>query len=66
MTESAFRDAFIHSSGTLNPNDATHLWAHFDLVCADADDFMFSALLKMMNHRIQRVVVTANSDHWCT
>lgn len=23
---------------------------------------MFSALLKMMNHRIQRVVVTANSD----
>lgn len=62
VTESAFRDAFIHSSGTLNPNDATHLWAHFDLVCADADDFMFSALLKMMNHRIQRVVVTANGD----
>ena len=40
-----------------------HICGHiFDLVCANADDFMFSALLKMMNHRIQRVVVTANGD----
>lgn len=62
VTESVFRDTFIHSSDTFNPNDATHLWARFDLICADADDFMFSALLKMMNHRIQRVVVTTNGD----
>ncbi|VEG13838.1 DUF294 nucleotidyltransferase-like domain-containing protein [Moraxella cuniculi] len=58
VTESLFRDVFIKNADTLNPFDAVHLWAKFDLISVDIQDFMFTALLKMMHHRIQRVVIT--------
>ncbi len=60
FTESAFRDVIAKSAGMVNPADAIHQWAQFTLITVDIDDFMFSGLLKMMNHRIQRVVVESN------
>lgn len=61
VTESLFRDLFIHSD-EMTPSDPVHRWARFELIVVDIDDFMFSALLKMMHHRIQRVVVTKNDE----
>ncbi|UTO05820.1 DUF294 nucleotidyltransferase-like domain-containing protein [Moraxella sp. FZLJ2107] len=62
VAESLFRDVMIQSGDTLDPHAPIHQWACFELISADVDDFMFTALLKMMNHRIQRVVVTKNGD----
>ena len=62
ITESLFRDVIIQSDGIVNAHEAVHHLARFDLISVDIDDFMFTALLKMMNHRIQRVVVNKNDD----
>lgn len=62
VTESLFRDVITQSDGIVNVHEAVHHLARFELISVDIDDFMFTALLKMMNHRIQRVVVTKNGD----
>lgn len=61
VSESVFRDVVIQSGQLpIAPDEPIYHWARFDLISVDIDDFMFSALLKMINHRIQRVVVTQN------
>ncbi len=62
VTESLFRDVITQSDGIVNVHEAVHHLARFELISVDIDDFMFTALLKMMNHRVQRVVVTKNGD----
>lgn len=63
LSESIFRDVIINSSQqTINPNDPIYQWTRFDLICVDVNDFMFTALLKMIRHRIQRVVVTQDTQ----
>lgn len=59
ITESIFRDVIANASNTpINPQDPVHLWATFEMISIDIDEFMFSALLKMLGSRIQRLVVT--------
>lgn len=60
IAESVFRNVMM-SDVPVDPNQPAYLWARFELISVDVNDFMFSALLKMMNHRIQRVVVTQNN-----
>lgn len=61
VTESVFRDVLVKAQDTpINPKDPIHLWATFKMISIDIDEFMFSALLKMLGHRIQRLVVTKN------
>ena len=55
FTESAFRDIVI--AGT-SIEDALHRWTQFELISIDIDDYVFNALLRMTQFKIQRVVVT--------
>lgn len=57
VTESLFRNTIIEG---IAPNTPIHLLATFDLIATDLDDFVFNALLRMMESYIQRVVVTEN------
>ncbi|WP_274584164.1 DUF294 nucleotidyltransferase-like domain-containing protein [Neisseria leonii] len=59
FTESAFRNIVIEG---VSGSDAAHRWATFDLISIDIDDFVFHALLRMTQHKIQRVVVTENGE----
>ncbi|MCQ9327655.1 DUF294 nucleotidyltransferase-like domain-containing protein [Neisseria dentiae] len=59
FTESAFRDIVIAGAPS---SDAIHNWAAFNLISIDIDDFVFNALLRMTTFKIQRVVVTENSQ----
>lgn len=59
LSESIFRNVIIDgATQPIDPHAPIYHWTRFDLVCVDIEDFMFTALLKMINHRIQRVVVT--------
>ncbi|QMT33846.1 DUF294 nucleotidyltransferase-like domain-containing protein [Conchiformibius steedae DSM 2580] len=55
LTESFFRDMLIN--GTPADTRVGDV-ATYALISTDIDDFVFTALLQMMRHRIQRVVVT--------
>ena len=57
FTESAFRDIVIAGAST---EDAIHKWSPFELISIDIDDYVFNALLRMTQFKIQRVVVTEN------
>lgn len=54
ITESVFRDVVANGADT---GGAIFTHANFGLVDIGGDDFLFNALLTMMNHRIQRLVV---------
>ncbi len=54
MTESAFRDIIISGVASSEP---VYQWTQFDLISVDIDDFVFDALLRMMQFKIQRVIV---------
>ncbi len=54
LTESVFRD--IVAQG-IDVNSPVMAWTNFNLISIDVDDYVFNALLKMMHHRIQRLVV---------
>lgn len=54
LTESIFRDVVAQGA---SGSDLAVNWATFGLISVNADDYVFDALLKMMHHRIQRVVV---------
>ena len=63
ITESVFRDVIAKAATTtVSPQDPVHLWATFEMISIDIDEFMFSALLKMMHHRIQRLVVCQDNQ----
>lgn len=55
FTESAFRDIVIAGAAG---DCLLHPWSRFDLITTDIDDHVFSALLRMTQFNIQRVVVT--------
>ncbi len=55
FTESAFRDIVIAGAPT---SDELHKWTQFALISIDIDDYVFNALLRMTQFKIQRVVVT--------
>lgn len=55
FTESAFRDIVIAGAST---GDELHKWTQFALISIDIDDYVFNALLRMTQFKIQRVVVT--------
>ena len=55
FTESAFRDIVIAGAATDEP---LHKWTQFALISIDIDDYVFNALLRMTQFKIQRVVVT--------
>lgn len=57
LTESFFRDVLINGIPADTPVGEI---ATFNLISVDIDDFVFTALLKMMRYYIQRVVVTEN------
>lgn len=57
FTESAFRDIVIEGAAFDEP---VYRWSPQELITADIDDFVFNALLRMMESRIQRVIVTEN------
>lgn len=59
FTESVFRNIVIEG---VPGSDAAHKWATFDLISVDVDDFVFHALLRMTQHKIQRLVVTENGE----
>lgn len=59
FTESAFRDMVIAG---MTPQDSILSSTVFQLIDSDVDDFVFNALLRMMHHRIQRVVVTEKGE----
>lgn len=59
FTESAFRDMVITGN---SPQDSILNSTAFNLISTDIDDFVFNALLRMMHHRIQRVVVLENGE----
>ncbi len=59
FTESAFRDMVIAGN---SPQDSILNSTAFNLISTDIDDFVFNALLRMMHHRIQRVVVLENGE----
>ncbi|OPH38870.1 DUF294 nucleotidyltransferase-like domain-containing protein [Moraxella lacunata] len=54
ITEAIFRDIVANGADT---GGAIFAHANFGLVGIGGDDFLFNALLTMMNHRIQRLVV---------
>ncbi|MDO4226986.1 DUF294 nucleotidyltransferase-like domain-containing protein [Neisseria sp.] len=54
LTESAFRDIIIAEAPSSDP---VHRWTQFNLIAVDIDDFVFDALLRMMQFKIQRVIV---------
>lgn len=54
LTESVFRDMLIQGASA---NDETYKWTSFKLIGVDIQDYVFNALLKMMQHKIQRLVV---------
>lgn len=58
FTESAFRDIIIAGAKTSDP---VWQWSPVDLITIDIDDYVFNALLRMTQFKIQRVVVTENS-----
>ena len=58
FTESAFRDVIIAGAKTSDP---VWQWSPVDLITIDIDDYIFNALLRMTQFKIQRVVVTENS-----
>lgn len=55
FTESAFRDIVIAGAST---GDELYKWTQFALISIDIDDYVFNALLRMTQFKIQRVVVT--------
>lgn len=57
LTESVFRNVIIDGG---SPDEPIHKRATFELISVDIDDFVFNALLRMMEFYIQRVVVTEN------
>lgn len=59
ITESMFRDvvAAVLDGKPVDTSAPVWQWATYEMVSADVDEFMFSALLKMLHHRIQRLVV---------
>ena len=57
FTASVFRDIVIAGATSDQP---IHLWSAFDLISVDIDDYVFNALLRMTQFKIQRVVVTEN------
>lgn len=54
LTEAIFRDVVALGVGADSP---LYRHANFELLGVDGDDFLFNALLIMMSHRIQRLVV---------
>ena len=59
LTESAFRDIIIAGASS---DDPAHKWSTFNLICIDSDDFVFNALLRMTQFKIQRVVVQQQGE----
>ena len=59
FTESVFREIIIHGAPS---DDPAHKWSQFNLISVDIDDFVFNALLRMMQYQIQRVIVTENGQ----
>ena len=59
FTESAFRDIVIAGAST---EDAIYKWSPFELISIDIEDYVFNALLRMTQFKIQRVVVTENGQ----
>lgn len=59
LTESIFRDMLLQHQAADTP---IHQLATFSLITVDSDDFLFSALLEMVRHRVQRVVVCQNGN----
>lgn len=59
LTESAMRDIVIAGATSDQPILA---WTQFDLVCCDLDDYVFNALLRMTQFKIQRVIVTEHGQ----
>ncbi|GHA67684.1 hypothetical protein GCM10009007_05470 [Formosimonas limnophila] len=57
FTESAFRDIVIAGADNQEP---IHRWSQFNLISIDIEDYVFHALLRMTQFKIQRVVVTEN------
>jgi len=55
LTESAMRDIVIAGVSSADP---IHTWTQFDLISCDLDDYVFNALLRMTQLKIQRVIVT--------
>ena len=55
LTESAMRDIIIAGVSSTDP---IHPWTQFELICCDLDDYVFNALLRMTQFKIQRVIVT--------
>ena len=55
LTESAMRDIVIAGVSSADP---IHAWTQFDLISCDLDDYVFNALLRMTQLKIQRVIVT--------
>lgn len=54
LTESVFRDILIQGASA---DDPAHQWASYNLIGVDIQDYVFNALLKMMQYKIQRLVV---------
>ncbi|MDO4433797.1 MAG: putative nucleotidyltransferase substrate binding domain-containing protein [Alysiella sp.] len=59
LTESVFRDLLLQNG---SPQDPAHQWATFNLISIDINDFVFNALLKMMQYYVQRVAVVENGE----
>ncbi|WP_107688015.1 DUF294 nucleotidyltransferase-like domain-containing protein [Neisseria wadsworthii] len=59
FTESMFRNILIDG---IPSSEAVHKLTTFDLISVDIDDFVFNALLRMMEFYIQRVVVTEHGE----
>ncbi|UOP07838.2 DUF294 nucleotidyltransferase-like domain-containing protein [Alysiella crassa] len=59
LTESMFRELLLNHG---SPQDPAHKWAVFDLISIDMNDFVFNALLKMMQCSVQRLVVLDNGE----
>ena len=57
LTESIFRDAIALG---VQADSLLYHHANFELMAIDDDDFLFNALLMMVNHHIQRLVVKQN------
>lgn len=54
LTEAAFRDVVAMGADT---NKLARDWATFNLVGVEIEEFLFNGLIKMMHHRVQRLVV---------
>lgn len=59
FTEAVFRDMVIQGASA---QDATHQWANFNLISISQQDYIFNALLKMMQYKIQRLVVEEEGE----